>query len=48
MDDNLWTGFVPSEELPYLVNPNKGYVVTANNFITTEHVKHGISHSFVF
>lgn len=30
-DDYEWTGFVPFEELPYLLNPDNGYIVTANN-----------------
>lgn len=29
---SLWTGkFLPDEKLPYLRNPDKGYIVTANN-----------------
>lgn len=40
----MWAGLVPSSEKPYLVNPDKGFLVTANNFITSSHVKHGISH----
>jgi penicillin amidase len=26
-----WTGFIPFEELPYVFNPQSGYIVTANN-----------------
>jgi len=26
-----WTGYIPFEELPYVVNPASGYIVTANN-----------------
>lgn len=29
--DQDWQGWVPFEENPHLVNPNKGYLVTANN-----------------
>ncbi|HUV08379.1 MAG TPA: penicillin acylase family protein [Spirochaetia bacterium] len=29
-----WTGFVPFAELPRLFNPEKGYIVTANNPVT--------------
>ena len=31
-----------------MVNPTKGYIASANNFITSANVKHGISHSFAF
>ncbi|GAB1469168.1 penicillin acylase family protein [Chloroflexota bacterium] len=30
-DDYEWTGFIPFEELPYTLNPEEGYIVTANN-----------------
>ena len=46
--ENSWTGFVPLSELPWVVNPEKGYLVSANNFITKSNVKHGISHAFTF
>jgi penicillin G amidase len=26
-----WTGFIPFDELPYTLNPQSGYIVTANN-----------------
>jgi penicillin G amidase len=26
-----WTGFIPFDELPYVYNPQSGYIVTANN-----------------
>jgi len=26
-----WTGYIPFEELPYVFNPQSGYIVTANN-----------------
>ncbi|NDJ84883.1 MAG: penicillin acylase family protein [Chloroflexi bacterium] len=29
--DNAWQGFVPFEELPMVLNPEAGYIVTANN-----------------
>jgi len=31
-----------------VINPIKGYVVSANNFITTDKASFGISHSMVF
>lgn len=48
MNDNLWLGQVPLSEMPHVVNPSKGYVVNANNFITSSNVKHGISLSAAF
>ena len=30
-DEYEWTGYLPFEELPYTVNPDEGYIVTANN-----------------
>jgi penicillin G amidase len=30
-DDYEWTGYIPFEELPYQVNPESGYIVSANN-----------------
>jgi len=30
-DEFEWTGFIPFEELPYVINPPSGYIVTANN-----------------
>ncbi len=33
-DEYEWQGYVPFERLPYLFNPEKGYIVTANNPVT--------------
>ncbi|HND47106.1 MAG TPA: penicillin acylase family protein [Anaerolineales bacterium] len=30
-DDYEWEGFIPFDELPYALNPEEGYIVTANN-----------------
>jgi len=46
LSDNSWQGFVPLSELPYVVNPSSGYIVSANNQITSGNTKHGISHAF--
>lgn len=35
LKDNQWLGLVPNEELPYLLNPKQGYIVSANNLITS-------------
>ena len=34
--------------MPYVVNPDKGYLVSVNNRMTTHRVKNGISHAFTF
>ncbi len=33
-DEYEWQGYLPFERLPYLFNPEKGYIVTANNPVT--------------
>ena len=38
-----WTEFVPFEEMPYLVNPRKGYIVSANNLPAAPNYKHFLS-----
>ncbi len=30
-DEYEWLGYIPFEELPYTVNPDEGYIATANN-----------------
>jgi penicillin amidase len=30
-DDYEWTGYIPFDELPFVFNPESGYIVTANN-----------------
>lgn len=34
-----WIGIVPFSDMPRVVNPRKGYLVSANNRISSEHVK---------
>ena len=29
---NTWQGYVPYEEMPFSINPEKGYIVVANNY----------------
>lgn len=31
---NTWSGYIPFEEMPYVVNPEKGFIVMANNMVT--------------
>ena len=48
LDQNRWTGLVPFEQYPVLVNPDKGFIVTANNFITSDKVEYAIGHTMNF
>lgn len=41
--ENEWRGYIPFDELPTMVNPEKGYIATANNKITTEDYPYHIS-----
>ena len=43
IDVNKWTGMVPNEEMPYMTNPSSGYIVSANNHMSSDNVKHGIT-----
>jgi penicillin amidase len=33
-DDFIWTGYIPVAELPQIYNPERGYIVSANNDMT--------------
>jgi penicillin amidase len=35
-DDYEWSGFIPYDELPAVLNPESGYIVTANNAVIDE------------
>lgn len=45
-DDYEWTGYIPYDELPYLYNPAKGYIVTANNPIVSNNYPYLIGTEF--
>ncbi|HEX6399048.1 MAG TPA: penicillin acylase family protein, partial [Actinomycetota bacterium] len=45
-DDHEWDGFVPFEELPFAVDPERGYLVTANDRIHDEGYPHLLGHDF--
>ena len=32
-DEYEWTGYIPFDQLPIVLNPSKGYIVTANNAV---------------
>ena len=46
--ENQWLGIFKSSELPYVVNPDKGYLVNSNNFIASDRMEYGISHAINF
>ena len=41
-----WKGFIPFDEMPYLYNPKKGYIATANNKIVDENFPYYISNQW--
>jgi penicillin G amidase len=42
--DYEWKGFIPFDELPAVVNPEKGFIATANNRVIDESYPYHISH----
>jgi penicillin amidase len=45
-DRYQWEGFIPFEELPWVLNPEKGYIATANNPIAPPEYPHLITRDF--
>ncbi|MGL4522302.1 MAG: penicillin acylase family protein, partial [Bacilli bacterium] len=41
-----WTGYIPHNELPTLINPEQGYIATANNKIVDDRYPYHISHTW--
>lgn len=39
-DEHEWTGYIPFDELPHLLNPPAGYIVTANNRVVGDDYPH--------
>jgi len=44
--DYDWKGFVPFDEMPYVYNPKKGYIATANNKIVDDTFPYYISNQW--
>ncbi len=42
-DEYDWTGYIPFEQLPSSYNPDRGYIATANNAVTTSSYPYLIS-----
>ncbi len=38
-----WQGFIPREEMPHVINPEKGWIANANNKLATENYPHYIA-----
>ena len=45
-DEYEWVGYVPYDRLPKVLNPPKGYIVTANNPIVSDLYPYGLGSSF--
>jgi penicillin amidase len=45
-DEHEWDGWIPFEELPWAVDPERGFLVTANNRIHDDAYPHLIGHDF--
>ncbi|MCP3739218.1 penicillin acylase family protein [Rossellomorea sp. BNER] len=43
-DEYEWEGFIPYDELPKVVNPEKGFIATANNKVVNDQYQYHISH----
>lgn len=41
--DHQWQGYIPFEKLPHVFNPSKGYIVTANNKVTSDRYPYAIN-----
>ncbi len=47
-DEYEWLGFAPFEELPYVLNPAKGYIVSANNPVVSPNYPYPQGSGFAF
>ena len=47
-DEYEWQGYIPYEQLPFLYNPEKGYIVTANNPVTTPNFPLPVGSEFTY
>ena len=45
--DDEWVGWIPHEEMPELVDPDSGYVVTANNRIEPDDYPHHLTSEYL-
>jgi penicillin G amidase len=45
-DEYEWTGYVPWNELPTVVNPEEGFISTANNKVVSDEYPYHITHTW--
>ncbi|MFQ6089320.1 MAG: penicillin acylase family protein [Candidatus Methanofastidiosia archaeon] len=45
--ENEWIGYIPFEELPHLINPGEGFIVTANNKVIGDDYPYHIAYGWV-
>jgi penicillin amidase len=45
-DDYQWQGYIPFDELPFVFNPEKDYIVTANNAVTSSNYRYHITSDY--
>lgn len=43
LDDYGWVGHIPFEEMPMIFNPEKGYIISANDFVSSKDNAYHIS-----
>jgi len=48
VDDYLWKGYIPFDEMPASFNPEKGYIVTANNAVIDSYYPYYLSAAYVY
>ncbi|MCD5322436.1 MULTISPECIES: penicillin acylase family protein [Pontibacillus] len=44
--ENDWNGFIPFDELPTVINPDKGFIATANNKVIGEEYPYHLSNNW--
>jgi penicillin amidase len=47
-DEYEWVGYIPFEELPYLFNPQSGYIATANNRVPPRDYQYFVSDDWAY
>ena len=47
-DEYAWTGFIPFEEMPFTLNPESGFIVTANNAIVSGDFEYHLADSWAY
>ncbi|MFV8828622.1 penicillin acylase family protein [Alkalihalobacterium sp. APHAB7] len=45
-DEHEWQGYIPWEDLPTIINPDGGFIATANNKIVDDNYPYHIAHSW--